>query len=724
MRLTLRTLLSYLDDMLDPAQAKLIGAKVAESEQARDLMERIKQVTRRRRLTTPPTSGPGGIDANTIAEYLDNEVTPEQSGEVEQICLASDVHLAEVAACHQILTLVLGEPALVPPTAKQRMYGLVKGPESIPFRKPSKSANQKDDQDLSSELEPDTDDTLRMGVPPVGANNRNIYLIAGGGVLAACLLVFALWQLLSGTNTPVNPGDPKSPEQIAKGDDKKTNGVDPKVKPPGPKQPDEKLPPPKKVDDTPKKQDEDPPTKGKPAEFKEAVVIPRDPASTKQEAIGAYAQPPIKEPAVLLESLPKSGWTRIGGPKAKVTSGRSLLSLPGSKNVIQLETGVELTLWGNLPELTTDGSVLESRATLHVPVALLDADLTLERGRIIIRNKKDGKEAIVRVRFVDPTQADEKFKEEILDITLPAKDSAVVVDRVGSMDRDEAFYENEKDTRRKGPTAKVIILAYEGSSTVRYGDGRRGLSKSQKQLMLEWTSRGGSLEPPENPTPPRWYEGMPEIKNKDMKLIQDKAVAVHERLANAISDVKPFGVALAELKERVQKSVKDETGPGAKGLKPETTAQWIHAIRCSMAVDDVANVYDDFSQDQVPLGIRWVYMQSLQQWLTWDRERDYELFRAVRRYHSNKSTLAVKIMELFHNVSTEDAARLDVKLHLADNLNSDVMSIRTLSHWHLINIVPGAEIFYDPDMPRERRLIAVRQWTDLITLGPKKKDKK
>src|SRR5271154_1677569 len=160
-RLTLRTLLSYLDDTLEPAQAKIIGAKVAESDQARELMERIKQVTRRRRLMTPATSGPGGIDPNTIAEYLDNDVTPEQAAEVEQICLASDVHLAEVAACHQILTLVLGEPALVPPSAKQRMYGLVKGPEAIPSRRAARAV--KNDNDLSSEIEPD-DESLRLGV--------------------------------------------------------------------------------------------------------------------------------------------------------------------------------------------------------------------------------------------------------------------------------------------------------------------------------------------------------------------------------------------------------------------------------------------------------------------------------------------------------------------------------------------------------------------------------
>src|SRR5262245_559736 len=164
MRLTLRTLLAYLDDTLEPSQAKLIGQKVAESDTAQELIARIKQVTRRRRLTTPPPAGgPGGkIDANTIAEYLDNSVSAEQLAEVEQICLASDVHLAEVAACHQILTLIMGEPALVPPTAKQRMYTLVKGPESIPFRKPAKMVS-KEDQDLSSEIELDQDDSLRMG---------------------------------------------------------------------------------------------------------------------------------------------------------------------------------------------------------------------------------------------------------------------------------------------------------------------------------------------------------------------------------------------------------------------------------------------------------------------------------------------------------------------------------------------------------------------------------
>ena len=125
MRLTLRTLIAYLDDVLEPAQIKEIGKKLEESSYASSLVERIKDVLRRRRLTAPEVEGPGSNpDANTIAEYLDNTLTPESVADVEKICLNSDVNLVEVAASHQILTLVLGEPATVNPDTRERIYAL------------------------------------------------------------------------------------------------------------------------------------------------------------------------------------------------------------------------------------------------------------------------------------------------------------------------------------------------------------------------------------------------------------------------------------------------------------------------------------------------------------------------------------------------------------------------------------------------------------------------
>jgi hypothetical protein len=131
MRLTLRTLLAWLDDTLPPAQVREIGIQVSQSPLAQELVERIHRVTRQRRLTVPPRQGPEATDPNLVASYLDNDLDAEQVAEYERKCLTSDVNLAEAASVHQILSL-LGQKVHVPPEAKARMYQLVKGRETIP----------------------------------------------------------------------------------------------------------------------------------------------------------------------------------------------------------------------------------------------------------------------------------------------------------------------------------------------------------------------------------------------------------------------------------------------------------------------------------------------------------------------------------------------------------------------------------------------------------------
>ncbi len=135
LRLTLRTLLAYLDDVLEPAQAREIGAKIQETQYASQLVDRIQEVLRRRRVAAPDLKGPGaGLDPNTVAEYLDNTLAAKAVPDVERVCLESDMHLAEVAASHQILTLVLGEPLHVSAESRERMYALI--PHALASKSP------------------------------------------------------------------------------------------------------------------------------------------------------------------------------------------------------------------------------------------------------------------------------------------------------------------------------------------------------------------------------------------------------------------------------------------------------------------------------------------------------------------------------------------------------------------------------------------------------------
>ncbi|MFM1905123.1 MAG: hypothetical protein RLZZ440_3023 [Planctomycetota bacterium] len=120
MRLTLRTLLAWIDDVLPPGERDELAAKVAESPVAPKLVERIREAIEDPH-AAPPAGDSGPDDPNAVAEYLDNVLPVDQLEGFERRCLESPTHLAEVAACHRLLAeAARGAEQLAAPESESR----------------------------------------------------------------------------------------------------------------------------------------------------------------------------------------------------------------------------------------------------------------------------------------------------------------------------------------------------------------------------------------------------------------------------------------------------------------------------------------------------------------------------------------------------------------------------------------------------------------------------
>jgi hypothetical protein len=247
MRLTLRTMLAYLDEILEPDDHQDIGRKIEESEFANGLVHRIRDVSRRMRLAAPKVSGRGmGLDPNTVAEYLDNTLAGERVPDFEKVCLESDVHLAEVAACHQILALVQVQPAEVDPDLRNQMYEMASradepapaasarernhaGPPALPaFAGASDGRSGDDEPARSVRPRPEVPDYLRSGsrskFVPLAVTVLLAVCLLGAIVLASGPLdkTNALYKLVFGSEAAPDIAQPKNtgkPEPAASSTD-------------------------------------------------------------------------------------------------------------------------------------------------------------------------------------------------------------------------------------------------------------------------------------------------------------------------------------------------------------------------------------------------------------------------------------------------------------------------------------------------------------------------
>jgi hypothetical protein len=474
MRLTLRTLLAYLDDTLDPAMAREIGKKLTENPPALELVDRLKRVTRKRGLGVPASGTKGdAADPNLVAQYLSDTLTPEQVTAFEKTCLDSDVNLAEVAACHQILTLVLSEQVRVPPPARRRMYGLVGAPASLPNRKPGKTVPVGGTRDAGPPPDDRIDAAFLLGMSAYTAGEKpavRFARLAVIGLVATVLVVAATMAWPRHQDAPRETAALPTVPPVALAVPAKADPVKPDaelVKDPSKA---ELLPPPKALDAPQGPEVE--PVKPTPAVEPPKEAGPPPAASADRVVIGQWEK---REPTpVLVRQTPTNPvWTRVPADAPDVISTDRLTCLPGYKATVKLESNVVIDLWGNLPDLFLGSPILEASLTPTFPARGFDADLTVHTGRFYVSTKRPGG-AAVRLRFAtevwDVVLADDKT-DVVLEVSrelVPGPASAVRVS-VG-------LHVNAGSATVTAPALKAVVLGKAGEL---YWDSATGKSRAK-----------------------------------------------------------------------------------------------------------------------------------------------------------------------------------------------------------------------------------------------------
>jgi hypothetical protein len=695
-RLTLRTLLAYLDDMLDPAETKRIGQKVAESEAAQELIARIKQVTRRRRLTTPPATGPNAFEPNTVAEYLDNTLPSDQVEEVEKACLESDVHLAEVAAAHQILTLVLGQPALVPPTAKQRMYGLVAGGRAA--RRPVAARATSNGAAGEADAHAEEDETLLLGLPLYRQQAAIRWLLPLGAILLLGILAFVVWQVLhigENRSAPIlaaaNPGDTPpgqtAPETTGR-EGASTQGEKP-INPPGGEQ--------NANAGAANTQQQ------KPAVDTVKPPVRPEPPSRERHEVARYRLVP---PSILLSrqsASPTEAWKRLK-PDERVSTTDMLVSLPGYHSDLRLESDVDLQLWGSTYEFV-NVPVLESGVILHYPTQGIDADVTLDRGAVKLRNGKENGPATVRLRF----------QGEIWDVQL--KDPGTEIG-VTLFSRHVLPYGTGE-----GPQADMHLFIMKGRADVRitpFLEYDNIQSTGPVPYVLSWDNKGRGAQRPA-PAEDRESRALLGVFSKPQR------TGLPDDAQKAIEDTY---VALDAVSKRLSGPARIETGlvemlqAGESPLLNGVPINAILAVRCLGAIDAVADLINLLDDADKPPVVRVEALYTLRHWTgrndgmearLYDPKNGSGALTAGGKYSRIEAEV---FMQLLHTLSPEQLQSPETWAYLIENLKHDKLAIRELAFYHLRRWVPAwQKIPYNPTDPADRREMAYKKWKELIPDG-------
>jgi hypothetical protein len=380
---------------------------------------------------------------------------------------------------------------------------------------------------------------------------------------------------------------------------------------------------------------------------------------------------------LLHQTNPNEPWQRLVRGNT-VATGERLLSLPGYRSEVRLESGVQLLLWGDLPDSTLPLVILESEVMLHDNPAV-DADLTLLRGRISLANHKAQGPARVRLRF----------HNELWDLTLLENGAEAALELIGLP---EVGFSKEAG-KNSGPVVVLGLYVLQGPVNLKVGNVTHLLREPVGPGYFNWNSISGAAPGPGTmDSLPPWGRKLP-TRGKDaqaMRLAQDK-LASHM-----------WSKATVEIV--LQEALKERDAPSR-----------MLAVYCFGATDDLSNLTDALVDETHP-ELRAPAIATLRHWIGLAADHDIKLYSALEGTYGARP--AEIVMDLLHPYSDRQKQEPETYETLIAYLKNEKLAIRVLAYSHLLALVPeGKKIPYDPAGRPDQRELAYADWKKLIPSG-------
>ena len=692
-------MLAQMNGLLEPNDAADIAKKIEESPFAKALVQRIHDVSRRIRLAAPPLNERGpNLDPNTVAEYLDHVLADDRVPDFENVCLKSDMHLAEVACCHQILALVLGHPAEIDQQSRRRMYQL---PDVLAAREAAEGKVELPEELAGGSVAAENaavgadiasgPSSATTAAAPARSRQRSLLRWAAAAAIVVVGFVVLAWSTGQfdpdkplgrlvwapsdsaappakdpATDTPAAPA--AKPEEVIQPPASDTEErIVPPPDEPAPLPPDKSaaegstVPPaplPPTTEDAPKTPGDSKPADPVPTAPNTSADSAAPPADESQPSVvpRVESMPPVarmvSDTQILLRYTPEDdGWRRLPG-KAVLMANQALLALPTYRPEIAMNSGVTARLMG------------PTRVVLRSPSGEEPAGIDIDFGRVLlIPAAKPGTQIVVgfaggrvagTITFVQPESV---AAVEVLPVRHPGSDP------------------------EEAPASWAVSL-YAGSGELTLETASRPVVRMSAGSKATLGTAGWTVSVAEIP---RWLTSEP------LPLLDEQASRLLEQ---AMTADRPALQTMLEMSEHRRREV--------RWLAARCLVFFGHVDRLCAALNDLEakNEWADAAGK-----------------LTEAVAVDPKIAAAVRTTLQRQYGAAggAELYRMLWGYTESDFANGEAA-KLVNALDSESLAHRVLA-FQVLKDLTGLVLSYRPDMPANQRKAAIQRWKEKLDAG-------